>query len=260
MAGEGGHDLLPIGFAFATLTLLSHCSISLFFRDQKTLLLEERRNSDAPSDLFENMAKIIAKRWKSISKEDHVRYTQEADLDSARYRREMDEFNLRKAHESTKAASRVSLLGDSPPSQQVVTPPEPSWSVPEPAAAPSPPEPPQLPLNAQTLQLLALQLQTQAPAPQAPGVFASDPLTLVHNALLHAQQQQEEQQRQQQQQQQQWQLLQQLAAVPGLLQSNILQQLLLQQLIAGGAMASNPAPNNGQEKGAGDEHPAGSGP
>lgn len=70
---------------------------NLFFRDQKELLTAEQKKKGGPSDLFESMAKTIGKRWQAISPEEYEAYTAQADADSARYREEMELYNLRKA-------------------------------------------------------------------------------------------------------------------------------------------------------------------
>lgn len=72
---------------------------NLFFKEERARLLAERdaqhRDSDEKQGLFETMAKTVAKRWKEISPERMRRYQEEAMLDSARYRREMEEYSQR---------------------------------------------------------------------------------------------------------------------------------------------------------------------
>lgn len=70
---------------------------NLYFRDQRKLILEERAHGEGSTNeggepLFSSMAKTIAKRWKSISKEESAKYMAAADADSQRYRQEMHQF------------------------------------------------------------------------------------------------------------------------------------------------------------------------
>jgi hypothetical protein len=81
-----------------------------FFKENRAVLLAERdeklrrakEHGDAKEEaesgygFFGTMAKVIAQRWKAISKEELELYKKKAEVDSKRYREEMEGYNLRK--------------------------------------------------------------------------------------------------------------------------------------------------------------------
>lgn len=71
---------------------------NIFFREERGRMLKAIEDgTDALEDgqsqgLFSAMGKSIAKKWKALSKEEMVKYTDAASEDLKRYRREMDEY------------------------------------------------------------------------------------------------------------------------------------------------------------------------
>ena len=81
-----------------------------FFREQRVDMLQERdeklrvaqADGTKPEDngeygFFGTMAKVIAKRWKEIAPEALQGYKKKAEIDSKRYRMEMEDYNKRKS-------------------------------------------------------------------------------------------------------------------------------------------------------------------
>jgi hypothetical protein len=77
--------------------LFTHADI--FFQEERSRLLREIENGNdvleaegKSQGLFALMGKSIAKKWKSLTQDEMVKYTDAAKEDLKRYRREMDEY------------------------------------------------------------------------------------------------------------------------------------------------------------------------
>jgi len=196
-----------------------------FFRQKRSEILEEARASNAASGEtigFESMAKRIAKLWKEITPEELEPYQKRAQEDMERYRREMDEYQLKVARryrlEREKAAADSSRSEDAMPPAVASLSSIPGLSF----AASSP--------FAMATAGSHQGMQQQAPAPGHPQ--AVDPLVaafLSGQLELHHQQQQQEQQQQQLDSIGTIQLLQQLLSSGNQQQQQQRQQLQQQQ-------------------------------
>jgi hypothetical protein len=69
---------------------------NLFFKKERRVVLQEDTGSSDESRKvsFENLAKIIGKRWARLEKADHKEFDELAHKDSIRYRKEMKKFEL----------------------------------------------------------------------------------------------------------------------------------------------------------------------
>jgi HMG (high mobility group) box len=112
---------------------------NLFFKDERVKILHEfskdfeavddeeiraiRSDADRAKVSFQDLGKIIGKRWKALSEKDRRKYDDLAEHDSCRYRDEMDEYNeaKRRKHEEK---SRSSL----PDNEDSKMPPSNVWS------------------------------------------------------------------------------------------------------------------------------------
>jgi hypothetical protein len=75
---------------------------NIFFREQRMVILKERevtqQGGRSPGvNLFAQMGKTIAKRWKELPPDEFSRFDKMAQEEKARYRREMKEFNIARA-------------------------------------------------------------------------------------------------------------------------------------------------------------------
>lgn len=97
---------------------------NIFFKEERVRVLEEfsksandniqhglKRKVDRTSISFQDLGKIIGKRWKALSDEDRRRLECLADQDNLRYRKEMDEFNENKRKRNEERSQRA--LNDS---------------------------------------------------------------------------------------------------------------------------------------------------
>jgi HMG-box domain len=80
------------------LTILHICP-DIFFKEERSRLLKEIEDGNdilgtegKSQGLFALMGKSIAKKWKSLTKEEMVKYTDAAKEDLKRYRTEMDQY------------------------------------------------------------------------------------------------------------------------------------------------------------------------
>ena len=76
------------------------CAYNFFFQKERMKL----QGADTPKVGFEELGRIVGKRWKDLSEEDRKQYTQLAKVDSTRYRNEMDAYRVnmrRKADEES---------------------------------------------------------------------------------------------------------------------------------------------------------------
>jgi hypothetical protein len=98
---------------------------NIFFKEERVNVLQEFRSHRAPvisDDLqklegnesidrssvsFQDLGKIIGKRWKALSEEDRRRFEALADQDNVRYRSEMDEYNEVKRKRNEEKSQRV---------------------------------------------------------------------------------------------------------------------------------------------------------
>jgi hypothetical protein len=70
---------------------------NFFFQKERRTVLQDGDSSDKSKNVgFENLAKIIGKRWARLKKEDHKEFEELAHKDSIRYRKEMKKFNSAK--------------------------------------------------------------------------------------------------------------------------------------------------------------------
>jgi HMG (high mobility group) box len=113
---------------------------NLFFKEERVKVLHEfskddvetvndeeikaiRADADRAKVSFQDLGKIIGKRWKALSEKDRRKYDDLAEHDSCRYRNEMDEYNdaKRRKHEEK---SRTTL----PDRDDSKVPPSTVWS------------------------------------------------------------------------------------------------------------------------------------
>jgi hypothetical protein len=67
---------------------------NIFFRDERARMLKEQgATNQSGGSLFSAMGKSVAKRWKSLSENEKIKYYELAAEDTDRYRREMDLYN-----------------------------------------------------------------------------------------------------------------------------------------------------------------------
>ena len=119
----------PKGFPKRSLS-----AYNIFFKEERVKVLEEfnchrvstpavneqtvERKTDRSSVSFQDLGKIIGKRWKTISDEDRRRVESLADQDNLRYHNEMDEFNgaKRKRYEEKTLRTKIDDVDDAVPS------------------------------------------------------------------------------------------------------------------------------------------------
>lgn len=112
---------------------------NLFFKEERVKILHEfskdfetvddeeiraiRADAERAKVSFQDLGKIIGKRWKALSEKDRRKYDNLAEHDSCRYRNEMDEYNeaKRRKHEEK---SRSTL----PEKEDSKMPPSTVWS------------------------------------------------------------------------------------------------------------------------------------
>lgn len=99
---------------------------NIFFKEERgRLLLEKGEDSNTSlEDVdgkakakigFEDMAKVIGKRWKELPEKDLARYKELANADMERYRREMDEYHLELSRQSRAERLQAQRLAAAPP-------------------------------------------------------------------------------------------------------------------------------------------------
>jgi HMG (high mobility group) box len=87
--------IVTIIVLYFTITVSAY---NVFFREERARLMEQRKqegSSELDRDggsLFSALGKIIARRWKELCPEEMARYTEAANDDMKRYRREMDGY------------------------------------------------------------------------------------------------------------------------------------------------------------------------
>jgi hypothetical protein len=107
---------------------------NIFFKEERVKVLEESnsqrvatpndyekaigRKIDRSSVSFQDLGKIIGKRWKTLSDEDRRRFESLADQDNLRYRSEMDDYNdaKRKRNEEKSLQTIVDDCDETPTS------------------------------------------------------------------------------------------------------------------------------------------------
>jgi hypothetical protein len=169
---------------------------NFFFREHREIILDERdaeeeeaeatgvrASSHTGRSLFESMGKEIASRWKALSDQGHEKYTQLAEEDAGRYRREMVGYS------STQAASiRSAIVSESLQEKEKKQPPKPEespWNF-----GPRLAEPPHLKVDADATWLQAM--RGASPAQQQPiedAAFSPKSSLSAYQAYQHQQMQ-----------------------------------------------------------------------
>jgi hypothetical protein len=78
---------------------------NLFFQEERVKVLESTEQQDQ-RPRFEELGRIIAKRWKMLTEEDHKKYEVLAQEDSVRYRQEMEVYNETKRKRKEEKAAK----------------------------------------------------------------------------------------------------------------------------------------------------------
>lgn len=97
-------------------------SYSIFFREQREVIVAEREAKKQPKIDFEELGREVGRRWKKLSEPELQRFKRLADADSARYKAEMEAYE-----ESQQKPKKASSLPELPTAdyQQVYFPPDP---------------------------------------------------------------------------------------------------------------------------------------
>jgi len=145
---------------------------NIFFREARAELLTEQARSDNVADTtmgFENIAKTIGAKWKGLSADDLKRYKEEAQVDTERYRREMDAYHRDLAVKGRQ--EREAMLCRQQSDEPATLPP--SQAAPRPDSAPFPADAAQF---LAFLQQHQQQATTQVHSEPEPGFHAQSRL------------------------------------------------------------------------------------
>ena len=83
---------------------------NLFFQSQRLKILDESGSAGGRKVGFEELGRVIGKKWKSLGSNDKKIYVKLAEKDNIRYRKEMDAYNEMKTKKQEEADRKLPLI------------------------------------------------------------------------------------------------------------------------------------------------------